>query len=91
MNVPPASWAGIAAEPLTLSITLSTPVVRRSRNAFGQAAACRPGNLVENLATSPAGSEQQRLNRYALRLCLDRRGMRPFSVRLTVREKHDHT
>ncbi len=35
MNVPPASFAGTGAEPLTLRVTSSTPVVRRSRKACG--------------------------------------------------------
>ncbi len=34
-NVPPASFAGTGLEPFTLSVTLSTPVVLRSRNACG--------------------------------------------------------
>ena len=37
-KVPPASFAGTGSEPLTLSSTLSTPVVRRFRKASGSIA-----------------------------------------------------
>ena len=38
MNVPPARRAGTGSDPLTLSVTVSTPVVRRFRKASGSIA-----------------------------------------------------
>jgi hypothetical protein len=63
--------------------------LRRIRNP-DQAAACGPGNLIENFRAGLARPEQQSLYRRALPMRVNRGGMRCPPVRLAVGEEHDH-